>query len=246
MNVHTFTIYQVIETGSIRRLPIHIDRMRRYHKQLQHESKASQPLQYSTAPRALPTASSTPLIVAAMPPPLRSAAPKYSSPEDPICDLVHEQTSQREIDGDRLHGTLADVTRDQYTYDEQIKEDTWSTARSVFGVFKCYNCIDRYYQPRTWSSSGICAEIWMSSDGHRYRTSLHFQQCSRCNTFVEPDVDIDDYVTKVVRILDRWTGQHWNSWVKPVQHRPLTGPHKTDKCHGCIKGVCPQRHNEWL
>ncbi|KAF9102127.1 hypothetical protein BGX29_004942, partial [Mortierella sp. GBA35] len=49
----------------------------------------------------------------------------------------------------------------------------------------------------------------------------------------------DDYVTKVVRVLDGWTGQH--SVVKQLQHYRSTGPHKTGKCHACRKGICHQK-----
>ncbi|KAF9904332.1 hypothetical protein EC991_002838 [Linnemannia zychae] len=53
----------------------------------------------------------------------------------------------------------------------------------------------------------------------------------------QPDVDKDDYVTAVVKVLDQWTGQ--NSDVKPRQKSLKTGPHQTDKCNACLKGVCP-------
>ncbi|KAG0325806.1 hypothetical protein BG000_001666 [Podila horticola] len=63
--------------------------------------------------------------------------------------------------------------------------------------------------------------------------------CDHCDIFVEPDVDKDDYVTKVVMALDSWTGQR--SPVKPLQHYTSTGPHKTQKCHACRKGICHQK-----
>jgi hypothetical protein len=77
------------------------------------------------------------------------------------------------------------------------------------------------------------------STGSRYRTRLHSQKCNRCHKVVEPELDKDDYVTKVVRVLDGWTGQH--SMVKPLQSFIPTGPHQSDKCNACIKGICHQK-----
>ncbi|KAF9209102.1 hypothetical protein BGZ59_010286, partial [Podila verticillata] len=63
--------------------------------------------------------------------------------------------------------------------------------------------------------------------------------CKHCDIFVEPEADKDNYVTKVVKVLDGWTGQR--SEVKPLQNFPSTGPHQTDKCHACLKGICHQK-----
>lgn len=147
-----------------------------------------------------------------------------------------------EVDGMLLHAYVTAEVDDRYLYDQQMKTDSasYSTTRTVVGSFKCYGCPrkkDRPEEPRTWTSAGICVEIWMSSTGRQYRTRLNSQTCIRCHTLVEPDVIEDDYVTKVVRVLDGWTGQH--SVVKPLQKYPSTGPHKTDKCNACRKGICP-------
>ncbi|KAG0366277.1 hypothetical protein BGX24_003772, partial [Mortierella sp. AD032] len=53
---------------------------------------------------------------------------------------------------------------------------------------------------------------------------------------VEPDVIKEDYVPVVVEVLDRWTGQ--TSVVKPRPKYFKTGPHRTDKCIACLKGIC--------
>ncbi|KAF9577911.1 hypothetical protein BGW38_006590, partial [Lunasporangiospora selenospora] len=144
-----------------------------------------------------------------------------------------------EIDGILLHESVTEEIGSLYPYDQKIKTDDapYSTVLSVAGVFKCYNCKrkkDQPEEPRIWTSNGICVEIWMSSPGHRYRTRLNSQECMRCRNYVEPEPDNDDYVTKVVRVLDRWTGQR--SVVKPLRHHPPTGPHKTEMCYGCRKG----------
>ncbi|KAF9086806.1 hypothetical protein BGX27_003097 [Mortierella sp. AM989] len=136
-----------------------------------------------------------------------------------------------EIDGMLLHALVKEEIGDWYTYDQQIKTDSapHSAIRSVTGFFKCYGC------EREWNSNGICVEIWMSSTGHQYRTRLSSQTCNNCNIFVEPDVFKDNYVTKVVKVLDGWTGQR--SMVKPLQYYPSTGPHKASKCHACRNGI---------
>lgn len=155
--------------------------------------------------------------------------------------------ARQEIDGSFLHEAVAAEVDDRYPYDQQIK--TKRTPRSITGLvkgyFRCYNCKPKKHQPmgpRTWNSNAICVEIWMSSSGHRYRTRLHSQMCANCNTVVEPEVIKDDYVTMVVKVLDRWTGQ--TSMVKPRQKYFKTGPHRTDKCNACLKAICPLKPAE--
>ncbi|KAF9178443.1 hypothetical protein BGZ51_007669, partial [Haplosporangium sp. Z 767] len=151
---------------------------------------------------------------------------------------------RQEVDGMFLHASVIEEVDDRYLYDQQIKTDSalFSATRSVVGVFKCYNCKRKKHrpeEPRIWTSNAICVEIWMSPTDHRYRTQLNSQMCKLCHKFVEPDVFKDDYVTKVVKVLDGWTGQC--SRVKPLQHYPPTGPHMTDKCYACWKGICHQK-----
>ncbi|KAK5805701.1 hypothetical protein F5H01DRAFT_75700 [Linnemannia elongata] len=157
---------------------------------------------------------------------------------------IPAHTPPSEIDGMPLHASVTAQVDDRYPYDRQIKTDSvpYSTTRSVVGVFKCYRCErkkDRPNDPREWTSVGIAVQIWMSSTGHRYRTQLNSQRCKHCHIFGELEVDKDDYVTKVVRVLDGWTRQR--SVVKPLQNYPPTGPHRTDLCHACQRGVCHQK-----
>ncbi|KAK3846631.1 MAG: hypothetical protein J3R72DRAFT_223914 [Linnemannia gamsii] len=156
--------------------------------------------------------------------------------------LVPAPIARQEIDGLFLHEAVAAEVDERYPYDQQIKTENnpHSKIGLVKGYFKCYKCKAKKHQlkgPRTWDSNAICVEVWMSSSGRRYRTRLHSQMCANCNTVVEPEVIKDDYVTMVVKVLDRWTGQ--TSVVKPRQKSLKTGPHKTDKCNACLKGICP-------
>ncbi|KAK5797106.1 hypothetical protein F5H01DRAFT_359176 [Linnemannia elongata] len=155
--------------------------------------------------------------------------------------------ARQEIDGSFLHEAVEATVDDRYPYDQQIptKRNPRSKTGLVKGYFRCYNCKPKKYQPkgpRTWASNAICVELWMSSSGHRYRTRLHSQMCANCNTVVEPEVSKDDYVTMVVKSLDRWTGQ--TSVVKPRQKYFKTGPHRTDKCNACLTGICPLKPAE--
>lgn len=154
---------------------------------------------------------------------------------------IPASTPRTQVDGNFLHASVTAEVDDRYLYDDQIATNSslHSTTQSVAGIFKCYNCKGKKShpeEPREWASNGICVEIWISPTGHRYRTRLNSQMCNRCHKFVEPYVFKDDYVTKVVRVLDDWTGLC--SVVKPLQNYPSTGPHQTDKCYACIKGIC--------
>ncbi|KAK3839016.1 MAG: hypothetical protein J3R72DRAFT_423038 [Linnemannia gamsii] len=152
--------------------------------------------------------------------------------------------AQHEIDGLLLHRAVTAEVDDRYLYDQQINTDRKShSKRVVAGLFKCYRCKPSKHQPeepRTWLSYAICVEIWMSpSRDARYRTRLYSQMCANCNTIVEPEVFEDDYAIVVVKVLDHWTGQQ--STVKKRQKYGKTGPHQTDKCTACQKGICPRR-----
>ncbi|KAK3846628.1 MAG: hypothetical protein J3R72DRAFT_417412 [Linnemannia gamsii] len=159
---------------------------------------------------------------------------------------ISATVARQEIDGLYLHAALSAEVDDRYSYDQQIETDTnpYSAKRTVKGYFKCYSCKQKHLpgEPRTWMSNGICVEIWMSSSGRRYRTRLHSQMCANCNRAVEPDVIKEDYVPVVVEVLDRWTGQ--TSVVKPRPKYFKTGPHRTDKCSACLRGVCPAKPAE--
>ncbi|KAK3846630.1 MAG: hypothetical protein J3R72DRAFT_433176, partial [Linnemannia gamsii] len=160
----------------------------------------------------------------------------------PIPARILASVARQEIDGLFLHEAVAAEVDERYPYDQQIKTENnpHSKIGLVKGYFKCYKCKAKKHQlkgPRTWDSNAICVEVWMSSSGRRYRTRLHSQMCANCNTVVEPEVIKDDYVTMVVKVLDRWTGQ--TSVVKPRQKSLKTGPHRTDKCNACLKGICP-------
>ncbi|KAK3836362.1 MAG: hypothetical protein JOS17DRAFT_476889 [Linnemannia elongata] len=176
-----------------------------------------------------------------------STQPAYNipAPNIPVRNIrapIPAPVARKEIDGLFLHEAVAAEVDDRYPYDQEINTERKShSTKLVAGYFKCYSCKPKKYQPdepRTWLSYGICVEIWMSpSSGTRYRTRLHSQMCANCYTVVEPEVIKDDYVTVIVKVLDRWTGQQ--STVKPRQKYGKTGPHKTDKCNACQKGISP-------
>ncbi|KAF9119270.1 hypothetical protein BGW39_000429 [Mortierella sp. 14UC] len=153
-------------------------------------------------------------------------------------------TFREEVDGLYLHASVTGEIGGRYPYDQYIKTDgeLRTTAVTVAGIFKCYNKYCKRKEkdevvPRVWDSYGICVKIWMSSSDHGYRTILHFQQCNKCRKYIKPEVEKDDYVTKIVTVMDRWTKQ--KSDVKPRKFYPPTGPHQSDKCSACQKGVCP-------
>jgi hypothetical protein len=143
-----------------------------------------------------------------------------------------------------LHDNVKEELVVHYSYDQQIETEgnLRTTAVTVAGLFRCYKCArieKKVVIPRVWDSYGISVKIWISTIGYRYRTRVYSQKCIRCKILVEPEVFKDDYVTKIVMALDRWTGLQSN--VKPIVRYPKKGPHKTTMCIGCQKGICPLR-----
>ncbi|KAF9154327.1 hypothetical protein BG015_001240 [Linnemannia schmuckeri] len=143
-----------------------------------------------------------------------------------------------DFDGAYLHPAVAQVAGYRYRYDKYLAADESVRigARSIIGHFTCYTCqptIDDGY--RIWYSAVICVELYLSPYND-YRAILHAQQCKKCDEYAQPEVDIENYICKVINTLDLWTGRRDVYWSQ--EYRATRGPHDEDRCHGCQVGVC--------
>ncbi|KAK3810700.1 MAG: hypothetical protein JOS17DRAFT_821886 [Linnemannia elongata] len=141
----------------------------------------------------------------------------------------------KEFDGSYLHATIARKCNSCYNYDKNLTKLTCERgrSRSILGHFFCNNC----EPPHDWHSSNICTELFLASND-RYRTILHAQQCRRCEAYVEPKVDKENYVKKVVSTLDLWTGRRKR--LESTREFEETDLHDRERCHGCQTGVCKE------
>lgn len=143
-----------------------------------------------------------------------------------------------DFDGAYLHPAVAQVAGYRYRYDKYLGADECVRigARSIVGHFTCYTCqpsvADGY---RIWYSAVICTELYLSPCND-YKAILHSQQCNRCDEYAKPEVDIKNYICKVISTLDLWTGRRDSYWTE--EYRATRGPHDEDRCHGCQVGVC--------
>ncbi|KAF8938486.1 hypothetical protein BGZ58_000803 [Dissophora ornata] len=144
--------------------------------------------------------------------------------------------SREEVDGAYLHEALAKEAGYTLVYDENLKvgKDGRYGGRSIVGKFTCTKC--RPKNPRVWNSGIIATELWLSTS-NRYRTLLHSQKCKACNNYAEPEVDIDNYVYKVVRAFDLWKDLREPELRNPGESI-ITAPHDSERCHGCEIGIC--------
>lgn len=145
----------------------------------------------------------------------------------------------KEFDGSYLHATIARKCNSCYNYDKNLTKLTCERgrSRSILGHFFCNNC----EPPHDWHSSNICTELFLASND-RYRTILHAQQCRRCEAYVEPKVDKENYVKKVVSTLDLWTGRRKR--LESTREFEETDLHDRERCHGCQTGVCNRRSED--
>ncbi|KAG0292539.1 hypothetical protein BGZ96_004022 [Linnemannia gamsii] len=143
-------------------------------------------------------------------------------------------TPGKEFEGSYLHAVVARESDDRYKYDQNLTKPTSGRSRSknIVGHFLCNSCTPAY----EWESGIICTELFLGSND-RYRTILHAQQCRRCKAFVKPDVDEENYVKRVVRALDLWTGRR-EPQKQLFDESKATGRHDDKLCHGCQIGVC--------
>ncbi|KAF8981464.1 hypothetical protein BGZ52_002830 [Haplosporangium bisporale] len=145
--------------------------------------------------------------------------------------------AREEAEGDYLHSAVLLRADYDLTYDKSLSKSTTVRygTRSVVGQFVCTAC--QSHRPKMWISGVVCAELWFSPGTSRYRTLLHSQRCKRCNRYAEPELDRDNYVHKIIRALDLWKGLRQPALSSPKNH-VRTGPHDSQRCHGCLKGVC--------
>lgn len=143
-----------------------------------------------------------------------------------------------DFDGAYLHPAVAQIVGYRYKYDKYLSADESVRigARSIVGHFTCYTCqpsvADGY---RIWHSAVICTELYLSPHND-YKAILHSQQCNRCDKYAKPEVDIENYICKVISTLDLWTGRRDAYWSEA--YRVTRGRHDEDRCHGCQVGVC--------
>ncbi|KAF9117841.1 hypothetical protein BGW39_001751 [Mortierella sp. 14UC] len=143
-----------------------------------------------------------------------------------------------DFDGAYLHPAVAQVVGYRYRYDKYLAADESVRigARSIIGHFTCHTCqptSDDGY--RIWTSAIICTELYLSPYDD-YRVILHAQQCKRCDEYAQPEVDLENYICKVISTLDLWTGRRDAAWSE--DWRVSRGPHDENRCHGCQVGVC--------
>ncbi|KAF9544722.1 hypothetical protein EC957_011728 [Mortierella hygrophila] len=150
----------------------------------------------------------------------------------------------KEFDGADLHAAVIRGSGHRYKYNQQLSNDTSDRpgqSRFIVGSFTCTRCSRT--RSHTWHSGVICTEIFFTLDD-RYRTILHAQQCRRCQAYVKPEVDEDNYVKKIVSALDLWSGRRER--LESTGDFKETDPHDEERCHGCQIGVCKrQRRTAW-
>ncbi|KAF8981466.1 hypothetical protein BGZ52_002832 [Haplosporangium bisporale] len=149
------------------------------------------------------------------------------------------QHEAMEIDGQCLHGAVLQGSTTFLVYDTNltISRLTKYATRSVVGHFVCKYC--RPLDPWVWKSEDICTELWYTPVSGRYRTQLHSQKCKKCGTFAEPQVDLDDYMRKLTGAFQGWRTERPPEYASQ-ENEIWTDPHDSERCHGCLKGVCPK------
>ncbi|KAF9544725.1 hypothetical protein EC957_011731 [Mortierella hygrophila] len=143
-----------------------------------------------------------------------------------------------DFDGAEFHPAVAQVAGYRYKYDKFLAADESVRigARSIVGHFTCNNCQPTIHDGyRIWYSAVICTELYLSPHNY-YRAIMHAQQCKKCDQYAKPEVDIENYICKVISTLDLWTGRRDAYWSE--EYRVTRGPHDEDRCHGCQVGVC--------
>ncbi|KAF8984267.1 hypothetical protein BGZ46_008440 [Entomortierella lignicola] len=143
-----------------------------------------------------------------------------------------------EVDGVYLHKHLVGKATYSLKYDETLvtRQGVRHSERSIVGQFTCTFC--RPENPRIWRSGVISTELWFAGSSNRYRTLLHSQKCRKCERYAEPEVDIDNYVKKVISAFDLWKGKRR---AIDYEKREITAPHDRQRCHGCAVGVCSRK-----
>jgi hypothetical protein len=109
-------------------------------------------------------------------------------------------------------------------------------TRTMLGSFNCTHC------PKQWPSGKIPTQIWLEQSTDRkdptdrYCTLINCQKCQDCERYAEPDIDVENYVRKVVRAIKLWKGLIQG--IAPDNNYHMTGPHDDKRCRGCEKGIC--------
>ncbi|KAG0292540.1 hypothetical protein BGZ96_004023 [Linnemannia gamsii] len=140
-------------------------------------------------------------------------------------------TPGMEYDGFYLHTAVVQESGPHYKYYKQLSRasSNRNATRQIVAHFRCHNC------SHTWHTGQLCVQLFLASND-RYRTILHAQQCQGCEAYVEPQVDEENYVKKIVGALDLWTNRRERQ--EPMFDRKTTGPHDEERCHGCQIGIC--------
>ncbi|KAG0057346.1 hypothetical protein BGZ83_011589 [Gryganskiella cystojenkinii] len=76
---------------------------------------------------------------------------------------------------------------------------------------------------------------------YKYRILIHAQKCQFCENFVEPEVNLANFVERMIKTFDLWTGRRDPlPFRRPVEIDSRRGilPHDERRCHGCEIGVC--------
>jgi hypothetical protein len=116
-----------------------------------------------------------------------------------------------------------------YNANLQREEEQRDTLPMV-GTFSCAHC-----SSHGWHSGKIATQVWFDDSTDRYRTLINCQKCKRCNQYAEPVMDVDIYVERLLSKIYLWKG-----WRQPIlfDGDKTTGPHDSERCRGCEKGVC--------
>ncbi|KAI8357224.1 hypothetical protein B0O80DRAFT_446806 [Mortierella sp. GBAus27b] len=149
-----------------------------------------------------------------------------------------------EVDGEYLHEALAQEASDydvpfhlQYDRNLQGNARVRSDERSMSGSFTCEPCSLDLRRRHRWTSGVISTQLWLSVRDKRYCILINSQKCRRCERYVEPEVDLDKFVHKVIRAFTLWLGlrEREEGWQDDHHDTP---PHDQKRCRGCEKGVC--------
>ncbi|KAK3826157.1 MAG: zinc-binding domain-containing protein [Benniella sp.] len=143
-----------------------------------------------------------------------------------------KKAAQDELDGEYLHSAVSAEASFNLVYNANLQrgEEQRATLPMV-GTFACTHC-----SSKGWHSGNVATQVWFEKSTDRYRTLINCQKCKKCNQYAEPVMDVHIYVERLLSKFYLWKGLR--DPIIPPDDDKSTGPHDSERCRGCEKGVC--------